>query len=262
MQEEIYTLDGTNCSFVTIQKAPGGVYVRYPFDNKYRNEGLLRLDTTRMGINDYEIGVDINGEIYPLSIFQEIQPGIYQAFIDDTIVSIIPTVHERVMKCGYFSFTDTPFERITDYKEGSEINKRVYIALREANSYLFKCGYYKSCCRDSSLVYMNINTNIAPLKYTTMDNVSLRIMRGFELIKINELRKSCNEYVFPFNGKIDKYKSIYYCFTKDKHDHTSDKEQYETIESFEILIMEYLKENYPELNPKIINVPVKFLINV
>lgn len=270
MQEEIYTLDGKNYALVPIKKLLNEEkdYTKncifFPDDkrHRYRNEELLRSDLYRLNIKDYDIGVDLDGFIYPLSSFQEVQKGMYQAFLDDFIITVIPINHEKVVKCGYISFTDTPAEKISNFEEGANINKTVYRALKNCTCMMLRSGIFKDSERDESMTFMRSDTHIAPLKYTEFEStLSLRIMRGFELVKINEIRKSCNEFVFPFNIDLDKYKNIYFCFSCDRHEHDIQTNYY-SMKSNKILnqILEYMEENYPELKASINYMNIRYQI--
>lgn len=259
MKEEIYTLDGKQNGMIAMYKGTSNM-IRIP-KPCYRNKLLLESELHRFNFSnrDFDIGFLLDGKYIPITKFQEITPGIYQAFINETIVNVIPIKREQIIKCGYFSFVGDPEEKITNHKEGIKINKKVYRALREATSYMVRTGEFSHSEQDNSITYM-ADINIAPLKYiNSSDTCTFRLLRGFELVKINEIRKACGEYVIPFIGKLDKFKNIYFCFTKDKHEFAND--YYDNHMQYIIdTMMNYLETNYPELNPNIINLDIKHQI--
>lgn len=266
MKEEIYTLDGTECAVIPIKKIildGKKYYLKHQIGKKYRNARLLSIEMDNIGIRNYDIGFDLNGEIYPISIFQETQKGIYQSFSDDDIITVIPTTHEEVIRCGYILFTDNPYEKLSNCKEGSEINKMVYKTMRDCTTYFLRSGYFDSTIKDSSMVYLS-SANIAPFKYNFGDStLSFRYMRWFELTKINQIRKTCNDFVLPFSTEVDKYKTIYYCFTKDKHEHCIDNEKYnKDIDNTLSNIISYISSKYPNLKSSILDIPIWKPINL
>ena len=266
MKEEIYTLDGTECAVVPIEKVIQNgkkYYLRHSVEKKYRNSRLLKVEMDMLGIKNYDIGFDLNGDIYSISMFQETQKGLYQGFINDDIITVIPTIHEEVVKCGYILFYDNPYEKINNCKDGSEINKTVYKVMRECSTDLLRSGFFESTIKDTSMVYLS-SINIAPFKYNYSDStLSLRYMRWFELQKINVIRKNCNDFVLPFSTEVDKYKTIYYCFTKDKHEHCVEQEKYiNDINNTLKTIISFISNKYPELTPNILDIPVWRPINL
>jgi hypothetical protein len=98
----------------------------------------------------------------------------------------------------------------------------------------------------------NNSTNITPMKYEVYDNTTtMRIMRGFELVKINEFRKSLGERVLPFMNNKDKYKNIYFCFSRDENEFKYDKKYHETAEKVLENMINYIELNHSDLNPHI-----------
>lgn len=259
MQEEIYTLDAKPNGMVAVHKGTNQI-IDLPRP-VYRNKQLLESELCRSNIKNYDIGFMLDGKYLPISDFQEIMTGVYQSFVDDTIVNVIPIHRDQLIRCGYFSFMGDPEEKVPSYKEGIEINKVIFRAMKEATCYMLRTGKFKSGIRDTSITYMD-DDKIAPFKYSGFDNTcAFRIMRGFELIKVNEIRKSCGEFVFPFIGKFDKFKNIYFCFSKDKHEFY---QAYYKDYMNDIIdnILQYLEIHYPELKPTIINLRINYEISL
>jgi hypothetical protein len=258
MQEEVYTLDGKTNGMMATYKGTNNI-IELP-KHAYRNKQLLESELYRSNIKRYDIWIKIDNNYYPLSIFQEITPGIYQAFTGNMIKSVIPINSEYLIKSGYFSFLGDPEERINNYKDGIEINKKVFRAIREATSYMYRCAKFKQIEQDKNIAYMGDNDKIAPFKHTVYDSsLNFRIMRTFEFIRVNEVRKSCNDHLIPFYGKFDKFKNVYFCFCRDKHEF---KNEYYEDSISDILneILNYINTNYPELEAKIIDLPIKYQI--
>ena len=81
-------------------------------------------------------------------------------------------------------------------------------------------------------------------------------MRGFELVRINKFRKELEFKVFPFDNNVDKYKNIYFAFSKDYDENISEKISYNKINNILNNLKKDLNIYYPYLlaDYKIINV--------
>ena len=252
MYEEIYTLDNTTSGIVAVKPGTDEII---KLDNNcndksmFRNKNLLEAALRRSNINNYDLGFILDGNFIPYSKVQQINYDLFQVFIDDKIVDIIPTFRDKVFKAGYFSFTDDPNGRL-DYKEGRELNKALHNIVKTSAAYLLKNGTFKNSCVDASLT--NITSGISPMKYEVYNNTTtMRIMRGFELVKVNESRKYFGEKVLPFMSDKDKYKNIYFCFTRDINEFKNDKEYQETADDIIVNMLSYIQTYYAEFNPKI-----------
>lgn len=217
----------------------------------FRNKELLDAALYREDIREFDYCFYIEGfGFISYDKFRKVSYDLYQGIVGDTILEIVPTTREKMYICGYFSFTDTPKEKILDYKEGKELNNVVFESVKDSMAYLFRAGMFKSVSRDFSM-YVGEN-NITPLKYTVPDTtMNLRLMRGFELVKINEYRKKIGDKVLPFIGENDKYKNIYFCFSRDENEFKGDKMYYDNANLIIDEARDFLEMNYPELEPKI-----------
>lgn len=250
MYEEIYVLDNTTSGIVALKPGTDEVIKLGKYKNQvmFRNKHLLETALYRSNIKDYEIGFMLDGNIIPYSKVQQISYDLYQTFIDNQIVEIVPTFREKLFMAGYFSFTDDTETRM-NYEDGRKLNKVLYYAVKSAAAHLFKEGYFKTSSIDNSLCN---NYVVEPIKYQVYNNTTtLRIMRGFELVKINEFRKSLEEKVLPFIGDKDKYKNIYFCFSMDENEFINIKKYHETADEVVRLMMEYLEKNHSDLVPHI-----------
>lgn len=252
MYEEIYILDGATSGIVAVK--PGSDKI-INLDNNcndtsmFRNKNLLETSLHRSKINKYDLGFILDDNFIPYSKVQQISYDVFQAIIDDNIVDIIPTFREKILKAGYFSFTEDPNSRL-DYKEGRELNKTLYNIVKTSAAYLLKNGTFKNSCVDAS--FTNVVSGISPMKYEIYDNTTtMRIMRGFELVKVNEYRKYLGERVLPFMNDKDKYKNIYFCFTRDINEFKNDKEYQEIADDIIVNMLSYIQTYYAEFEPKI-----------
>ena len=250
--QEIFTLDSTTSGIVAINPETDEIieFGKQKERKMYTNIHLLETELFRNGIKDYKIGFLLDGNLIPYSKVQQISYNAYQTFIDGNVIDIVPTFKEKVYKTGYFSFTDDPNTKL-DYKEGKEINKQLYGIVKSAATHLLKIGIFKTSCIDS--VLCSIAPNIGPMKYEVYDNTTtLRIMRGFELVKINEYRKSLGQKVLPFMSDKDKYKNIYFCFSRDENEFKGDKKYHETADDIIKEMWNYIDWYHGEdLNPQI-----------
>ena len=217
----------------------------------FRNKELLDAALYRENIKEYDCYFYIeNFGFVNYDKFRKVSYDLYQGIVGDTILEIVPTTREKMYLCGYFSFTDSPKEKILDYKEGKELNNVVFETVKESMAYLFRSGTFKSVSRDFSM-YVGLN-NITPLKYTVPGStMNLRLMRGFELVKINEYRKKIGDKVLPFIGDNDKYKNIYFCFSRDENEFKGDKMYYDNANIIIGEAKSFLETNYSDLEPKI-----------
>ena len=213
MYEELYILDNNVSGIGAFKPGTDEIIKLRPFNGIFRNKNLLDAELYRSKITNYDLGFILDGNFVPYSKVQQIDYDLYQTFIDGEVIDIIPTYRDRVFKAGYFSFTEDPNVRITDYVEGREINKKLYAATRSSAAHLLKNGTFRSSCIDESLSKISFNNiNISPMKYRVYENTTtLRLMRGFELVKVNEFRKYIEEKALPFLADKDKYKNIYFC---------------------------------------------------
>ena len=249
MYGDMYILDGKGSGIVAIKPGTDEIIKMGKFKeySSFCNKNLLETELYRSDVMDYELGFMLDGKLIPYSKAQQIQYDLYQAVVDGELVDIVPTFKEKIYKCGYFSFTEDYITRM-NYKEGREINKKLYSAVKNTAAYLLRNGVFKSSGIDASLC--SIAPNIGPMKYEIFtDTTTLRIMRGFELVKINENRKIMNKNVLPFNSDKDKYKNIYFCFSRDENEFKGDKKYHEVAEDIIGSMIEYLERNYEELIP-------------
>ena len=261
MEQKMYFLEG-DCGIVAINPETNQVIEmgNYKELTSFKNMELLKASLEREKIKNYKIGFIISDDKLDEPMFIDYSEVIkkkyysgcyYQAISDNNIIEIVPIVREKMFKCGYISFTDNPQERIVSYQEGKELNNRLYNMVKEAASYLLRCGVIKSCEKDESICPID-SENLSPFKYSLYGTTTtFRIMRGFELIKINENRKACGNKVLPFKANFDKYKNIYFCFCRDENEFKGDKVYHNIAEDIEKKIMDYLVKNYPDMNPTI-----------
>jgi hypothetical protein len=254
MNSDIYVLDCKPSGIVAVK--PGTQEIIHLGNYKeltvFRNKALLDAALERAGVKEYEYGFKLEDiGFVPYSKAQQISYDYYQTFTEDTIIDIVPTVREKMFMCGYFSFTDNPQERIEDWHEGSEVNIIFHTAVKEACAHLLKSGQFKASYRDYSM-YDHGDKPITPIKYDVFNyTLNLRIMRGFELVKINESRSSMKENVLPFICKNDKYKNIYFCFSRDENEFKGDVMYRKKAEEILNKIEGYLLEKHPDLKPSV-----------
>lgn len=251
MYEEIYVLDNGTAGIVAVKPGTNELIKLGKYKNQvmFRNKNLLEAELFRSNIKSYELAFILDGNIVPFSKVQQISYDLYQTFIDENVVEIVPTFRDKVFKAGYFSFTEDTETKMS-YNEGRELNKVLYSAVKTAAAHLFKEGVFKSSSIDTSLC--NSASNIGPMKYEVYNNTTtLRIMRGFELVKINEFRKSLDDKVLPFIGNKDKYKNIYFCFSRDENEHVDMRKYHETANEIIKLMLDYIEKYHMDLNPHI-----------
>lgn len=265
MEEKIFILDTNNSGFVAVK--PGTTEI-INFNRGYylfRNKILLESCIERENVKDYEIYFYLDNEdekigLVPYDSCQKVGEY-YQYFHNDSIVSIVPTTREKVFKCGYISFGEDPTERITDYMEGKNINKDLYLKVKEACAYLLRSGKFKYSIKDDDM--LPSDNSISPFKYGVYNYaLNIRIMRGFELVKINEFRKRCMENALPFKGELDKYKNIYFCFCKDENEFKQFKIYNEIADDILKEIISYIEIHYPDTPVSLDNINFYYPVNL
>jgi hypothetical protein len=252
MKEEIFVLDCKPNGIVAVKPDTDEIIKFGKFKEYYvfRNKHLLEVELYKSGIFDYDLGFILEGKFIPYKKVQQIAYDMYQFIDGETIVSIIPTTREILFRCGYFAFYEDPTERINDQLEGWAANRKVYSIVKEAAAQLFKAGVFKSTTMDPSFYPYG---GIYPFKYATYESsLNIRIMRVMDIIKINEYRRNCNEIALPFKPEMDKYKNIYFCFSRDESDYNK-KACYELSKDITDYMLEFIKTNYPEIEVKVLD---------
>ena len=218
----------------------------------FKSVSLLKAKIEKEKIVNYTIGVVINykqkdQEVIPEYKLLKPNPDYYEYmdFINDQVYDIYLDVpKEKILAAGYFTFTDSPTEKIMDVEEGIKISKMCYGELLKAVALEQRRGSISKSEID------HINSSVFLLKRRVYEStVSLRLMRRFELVKINEYRKSIQIRSFPYNNNMDKYKTVYFVYTIDSNEIIPNNVSYGIMYNSLKNIKENLVESCSDLNP-------------
>ena len=216
---------------------------------------LLKAAIEREKITKYDIAFILNYKkkdqvIIPASKCLKPSPDYYEYFDLEndtvTIICIDNVSAEKIICCGYFTFTDTPNDRITDSEEGKKLSNYCHKAVLECLALEQRKGNISK----SEVDHFHSSEVFLTKRRIYGSNISLRVMRGFELVKINQFRKNLEFKVFPFDNNIDKYKNIYFVFTKNNDENLPDKVIYAIMYQMLDKITKDLKDLYPDLLPQ------------
>lgn len=184
----------------------------YKLDGKYYfpNKNLLLSKLEKNHITKYDFQIINNGDIIPYSkVIESPSNDLYEGIIDGEKLYICPKMKETMICCGYFHFVEDPYELITDKELGKAINIKSRKIINDAICYMVRSGkLHKKELNAYAKYYYRIPGS----------TIGFRVMSCYDLVKENEYRKSLEERIFPFK-KVDRFSSIYFCFTKDNHEH-------------------------------------------
>ena len=254
MKEKEFYLDGEENGFLGLDQDNNIISISNKYMNQilYKNLDLLKASFERNRITNYRIYVVLNlnhDDQMMISLNHLLQPSPdYYEYIDienNEYYTICLENPKEVLTCyGYFTFTDNPDERIQDYNTGVEQNNIFYNALMDAISTETR----KGSIMNTSIDQTHVMATYIEKRRIYGSSLNLRIMKGYELVRINKFRREFEFKVFPFKN-VDKYKNIYFAFSKYNNEKLPDKIFYD--KSYEILnnVRDYLKDKYPELNP-------------
>ena len=234
MKNDDYYLDGKENGIIAIDPSTGnpikGLGGKYVYENKH----ILLSYLEKTHVKNYELVFILKGQIIPYSKVMENLES-YQCFLDDTVVNIFPQVENKLVACGYFSFDDNPTELIQDFETGLNVNYNNYSMVLNAISHMIRSG--KLLKRENDIYgkycYRIPGTTIA-----------LRVLKCNYLVKENEFRREAEVKVLPFDKNMDRFKNVYWYFSKDMDDTTNDIETNKKISSFLQEIDNYINNNY------------------
>lgn len=260
MKELDFLLDGKENGLVILNKEDGNIMTigRY-HQTLFKSIELMKATIEREKVTSYDVAVVLNYKSKNQIIIPSeklLKPSIdYYEYIDlnnDQFYTICLDVPKETIICsGYFTFTENPNERITNYEEGKIISEKCYNALLESIALEQKKGNVAK----SEVDHMHSVATFLTKRRIYNSTLSLRIMRGFELVRINKYRKDIEFKVFPFDNNVDKYKNIYFVFSKNNDENISDKIYFGSMYKILNNIKETLQTQYPDLlaNYKITN---------
>ena len=263
MKELDFLLDGKENGLVAINEDGNimsiGDYHYRSGEKLFKNIELMKALIEREGITSYDVAVVLDykketQKIIPSEKLLKPSPDYYE-YLDlgnDEIYTICLDIpKETLIYSGYFTFTENPNERITDYDEGKAISEKCYNALLECLALEQRRGHISK----SEVDHMHSVATFLTKRRIYNSTLSLRIMRGFELVRVNRFRKELEFKVFPFDNNVDKYKNIYFAFSKNNDENISDKIYFGSMYKILNNIKETLQTQYPDLlaNYKITN---------
>ena len=255
MKELEYYLDGEQNGFVALNE--NGKIISFKFANIRQElfksiELLLGAIERKIESIKYNIAVALgyktnNQKIISLSDLLKPIPDLYEYFDfknDEVIMICVEPTNEKMIGSGYITFTDSPNERITDVSEGIEISKKCYKALLNV---LAKEQRKGNMCKIETDYKHGAAVPYLTKRRIHRSTLNIRVMRGFELVKVNQFRKEFDLKAFPFDKNVDKYKNIYFVFSRDREEHMSDKVYRNIMRETLDNIKESLKIQYPDL---------------
>ena len=130
-----------------------------------------------------------------------------------------------------------------DYEEGKAISEKCYNALLDCLALEQKEGKISK----SEVDQLHSTTTFLTKRRVYNSTLTLRIMRGFELVRVNKFRKELEFKVFPFDNNVDKYKNVYFAFSKNNDEKLNDKVYFGTLYSTLNSIKSKLQTQYPDL---------------
>ena len=260
MKELDYLLDAKENGLVALNPEDGTIMSigRY-HQTLFKSIELMKALLERERITSYDVAVLLNYKkkdqmIIPSEKLLKPSPDYYE-YLDlekGEIHTICLDVQKETLICsGYFTFTRNPNERITDYEEGKAISEQCYNALLECIALEHRRGNISK----SEVDLMHSVATFLTKRRIYDSTLNLRIMRGFELVRINKFRKELDFKVFPFDNNVDKYKNIYFAFSKNTDENLSDRMYSGILLGVLKNIKENLQTQYPDLlaDYKIIN---------
>lgn len=247
MKENEINLNGTTSGIVALDQ--NGSIIKFGNYKKklslFKNILLLEAAIERESKNIYELGICIDGNIIPMSkVIKE--SDYYEYFVNENEVSYIyPEIKDKIIMCGYFNFGNSPCERTKDKEAGKEFSKNIYTATEKNLCYQQRKGLLKTAHHVHGHLF-NIHGKL--LTKTTYGNtLVLRIMKPYDLLQVNNMRRECEFRVLPFKKENDNYKNLYFCFSRDIYEFPGDKKYYDAAYNILDEMIEYFDTVYPEL---------------
>lgn len=161
------------------------------------------------------------------------------------IIYIKESCTTRVNQIGYFIFNDGDQPHIIDRQEGRAIEQRLLTNVKKVAA-----DYQRYFDCNPSIEGITIDDNMhctLTIKGTT---AAIRICTNGQLVQLNQKRKDDGTRCIPFE-KVDKYNTLFTYITID--DAEPEPEQfkgYEKAKALQEIIVEYLKDYYPEDSPR------------
>ena len=218
-------LDGTNSGFSAMYVGDNKLIKFTNNLTRFRNLDLLIAEIEKAGTVNYMLGITDNNLFIPWKCITPTDDGRYMYFSDSgKIINIAKkNKKEKVIFTGYFLFGDEPKVKMSDFEEGKQINKKYYTFLKDAFSREIRSNRIKDCSVDENefLTY-SFRTTTA----------KIRISKNNNLVVVNQKRKEEGKKVLPFDKDLDKFKTIYFCATKEINDTTDEKIIREILEDF------------------------------
>ena len=143
MKELEFYLDGKINGIVALnEKGKIMTFSGYGIDGKYEQNIFKNFDHLYAMIEHniqkyHDIAIVLGYKtkeqrVLPLSKLLKFGPDIYKYLDlekDELSLICIEPVKERMISCGYFTFTDSPNEKIMDNKKGKQISNQCYKAV-------------------------------------------------------------------------------------------------------------------------------------
>lgn len=220
-------------------------------------ESLKSYITRKLKIKDtseyviWLVDKDDNGERIEIE-YDNIQEcnGYYQYFYNDALHFIKPQDDQEVVTCGYLVFEDGDSKK-TDKEYGK---------VRGRELYKYTTDIINKIVRDKvSVVERIYRDKKGFLSLKIKDSTSiLKLCYNNEFMSLNQDRKNDGERCLPFDKNVDKFTTLYIFSTRECG------EEYDSI--YEIkdlinLIIEYLRNEYPEIEARYMKVPFSGYIN-
>ena len=195
---------------------------------------------------DYKVWLILEDEEIDFDVVEEFE-GYYEYFSESTRHFIIPKKKDEVLKLGYFVFENGD-RTLTDKEYGRKRGRELYGYIREALSDLIKYPY-RIPAIDS--IYRDSNGHMcASLKDSTC---KIHVCYNNQIMTLNQERKELGIRCLPYEKSMDKFVTIYTYITKDIFEPKRFENDLKAIQ-VQQLIVDFIKEKYPESEPRYIGV--------
>ena len=214
---------------------------------KFKNKNILITELKKAKVeNDYNIAIAIGSHIIPYNFIQAFtsqgdeRDEYYETVIvhedEQKLLLINPVEEEKVIICGYYTFGENFKDKMKDFTKGKELNEIYFSSITDSLAELMRRNYM--VLRKSHDKYGFSTYHISGTTY------KLHLTKNYKLFEANNFRKEEEGLKsLIFNKEFDKFKTCYFCLTRDIDDLSSKPAELE-------LEVEKIKSELIELLPQ------------
>lgn len=170
--------------------------------------------------------------------------------VNSNIIYIKESCITRIPQCGYIIFNDGDQPHLVDREEGRATEHDLFKKVKKVCS-----DYQRYFDCNPSIDGINIDDNMHTMITIKGTTAAIRVCTNWQLIQVNQKRKDEEMRCIPFE-KVDKYNTLYSYITIDDSEPVEFR-GYEKAKAMQEIIMEYLKDYYPENSPRYHRVELK-----